>query len=81
MYVILLIIILDYLFDRVMDYLNASRWSKTLPEELKGIYDEERYRKAQEYSRVNRRLGTITSTLSFVFILLMLIFGGFGYLG
>ncbi len=80
MYVILLIIILDYLFDRVMDYLNASRWSKTLPEELKGIYDEEKYRKAQEYSRVNRRLGTITSTLSFVFILLMLIFGGFGYL-
>jgi len=80
LYVILLIIILDYLFDRVMDYLNASRWSKTLPEELKGIYDEEKYRKAQEYSRVNRRLGTITSTLSFVFILLMLIFGGFGYL-
>ena len=80
LYVILLIIILDYLFDRVMDYLNASRWSKTLPEELKGIYDEEKYQKAQEYSRVNRRLGTITSTLSFVFILLMLIFGGFGYL-
>lgn len=80
LYVILLIIILDYLFDRVMDYLNASRWSKTLPEELKGIYDEEKYRKAQEYSRVNMRLGTITSTLSFVFILLMLIFGGFGYL-
>jgi len=80
LYVILLIIILDYLFDRVMDYLNASRWSKTLPEELKGIYDEEKYRKSQEYSRVNMRLGTITSTLSFVFILLMLIFGGFGYL-
>ncbi len=80
LYVILLIIILDYLFDRVMDYLNASRWSKTLPEELRGIYDEEKYRKSQEYSRVNMRMGTITSTLSFVFILLMLIFGGFAYL-
>ncbi len=80
LYVILLIIILDYVFDRLMDYLNASRWSKTLPEELKGIYDEEKYRKSQEYSRVNMRLGTITSTLSFVFILLMLIIGGFGYL-
>lgn len=79
-YVIVAIIILDYVFDRVMDYLNASRRSKTLPEELKGIYDEEKYRKSQEYSRVNMRLGTITSTLSFVFILLMIVFGGFGYL-
>ncbi len=79
-YVIIAIIILDYVFDRVMDYLNASRWSKTLPQELKGIYDEEKYRKSQEYSRVNMRLGVVTSTLSFLFILLMLGFGGFGYL-
>ncbi len=79
-YVIIAIIILDYVFDRVMDYLNASRWSKTLPQELKGIYDEEKYRKSQEYSRVNMRMGVITSTLSFLFILLMLAFGGFGYL-
>ncbi len=80
LYIIVAIIILDYLFDRVMDYLNASRWSKTLPEELKGIYDEEKYRKSQEYSRANMYFGTLTSTLSFLFILLMLWFGGFGYL-
>ncbi len=79
-YVILAIIILDYVFDRVMDYLNASRWSKTLPTELKGIYDEEKYQESQEYSRVNMKLGLFTSTLSFLFILLMLLFGGFGLL-
>ncbi|MFO7873576.1 MAG: M48 family metallopeptidase [Bacteroidales bacterium] len=78
--IIVVIIILDYAFDRVMDYLNASRWSDKLPDELKGIYDEEKYRQSREYSKVNRRLGIITSTLSFVFILLMLLFGGFGYL-
>ena len=80
LYIILAIIVLDYIFDRVMDYLNATRWSKTLPDELRGIYDEERYRRSQEYSRVNMRFGIITSTLSFIFIVLMLVLGGFGYL-
>ncbi len=80
LYIIIAIIILDYIFDRVMDYLNASRWSKTLPDELRCIYDEEKYRRSQEYSRVNMRFGIITSSLSFIFILLMLSLGGFGYL-
>ncbi len=78
--VIILIIVLDFLFDRIMDYLNSTRWSKKLPEELKGIYDEDKYRKSQEYARTNMRFGLLTSTLSFVFILLMLLFGGFGFL-
>ncbi|MFP4467994.1 MAG: M48 family metallopeptidase [Bacteroidales bacterium] len=80
LYVIVTIIVLDYVFDRVMDYLNASRWSKKLPDELRGIYDEEKYRKSQEYSRANMRFGILTGTLSFLFILLMLVLGGFGYL-
>lgn len=78
--IIIAIIVLDFLFDRIMEALNASRWSKELPDELKGIYDEKKYRKSQEYARANMRLGLITSTLSFVFILLMLVFEGFGYL-
>ncbi len=78
--IIITIIILDFVFDRIMDYLNASRWSNKLPEELKGIYDEEKYRKSQEYSRVNMRFGLFSASLSFLLILLMLTLGGFGYL-
>lgn len=78
--IIIAIIIFDFLFDRIMDYLNASRWSNKLPDELKGIYDEEKYRKSQDYSRVNMRFGIFTATLSFLLILLMLTLGGFGYL-
>lgn len=78
--IIIAIIIFDFVFDRIMDYLNASRWSNKLPDELKGIYDEEKYRKSQDYSRVNMRFGIFTATLSFLLILLMLTLGGFGYL-
>ncbi|MBW6498266.1 MAG: M48 family metallopeptidase [Bacteroidales bacterium] len=78
--IILVIIVLDFTLDRVMDYLNASRWSNVLPEELKGIYDEEKYRKSQDYARINQRFGLMTSTLSFLLILAMLLFNGFGWL-
>lgn len=78
--IIVAIIVADFAFDRIMDYLNASRWSNELPKELSGIYDEEKYKKSQDYLRVNLRLGLITSGLSFLLILGMLIFGGFGWL-
>jgi STE24 endopeptidase len=54
--------------------------SEVLPEELKGIYDEDKYRKSQQYLKVNKKFGMLTSSLSFVAILAMLIFGGFAWL-
>ena len=79
-YIIIAIIVLDFVFDRIMDYLNASRWSNKLPDELKGIYDEEKYRKSQNYSKEKMRFGLLTSILSFIAILLILFFEGFAFL-
>jgi NH3-dependent NAD+ synthetase len=39
-YLILLIIILDFVFERWIDYLNTTKWSSKLPPEFEGIYDE-----------------------------------------
>jgi len=77
--IILAIIVFDYLLERTMDFLNSTRWSNELPSELKGIYDEEKYRKSQDYLKVNVKFGTLTSTISFVLILAMLVLGGFGW--
>ena len=76
-YIIVAILLLDYLFERLLDYLNSSRWSEIIPDKLKGVYDEVEYKKSQEYKKVNSRFGTITSTISFLLILLMLVFEGF----
>lgn len=78
-YIIIAIIIFDFAFDRLMDYLNASRWSNVLPKELKGIYDDEKYRKSQDYQRENMRMGLITSSLSFLLIMAFLLLGGFAW--
>ncbi len=79
-YIILIIIISDFIFERILDYLNTTRMSELLPEELKGIYDEDKYRKSQQYLKVNKKFGMLTSSLSFVAILAMLLFGGFAWL-
>ncbi|MFN2395907.1 MAG: M48 family peptidase, partial [Bacteroidales bacterium] len=79
-YIILAILVIDFLFDRLLDYLNSTRWSNKLPGELKGIYDEEKYRKSQNYLRENMRFGLLTSSLSFVLIIAFLLLGGFPFL-
>jgi STE24 endopeptidase len=48
-----------------------------LPPEVKDVYDEEQYKKQQEYKKTNDRFGTLTNTFSFIIILLMLFLGGF----
>lgn len=78
-YLILGILIFNYLLERVLDLLNTSKISVKLPAELEGIYDDEKYKKQQEYKRVNDRFSMLTSTFSFGLILTMLFLGGFGY--
>ena len=48
-----------------------------MPEELKDVFDAEQYRKQQEYKKVNDRFSLLTSSFSFLVILLMLFLGGF----
>ncbi|MBT6745996.1 MAG: M48 family metallopeptidase [Flavobacteriales bacterium] len=77
--VIVGILIFDYLLSRLLDYLDNSRWSPTLPELLKGIYNEEKYKKAQEYDKANSKFGLLAGTFSFIVMLSMLFFEGFAY--
>jgi len=51
-----------------------------LPKEFKGIYDQEKYQTAMDYSKANSKVGIISSLLSFVIILLALFLGWFSML-
>jgi STE24 endopeptidase len=75
--VIILILAVDFALERFLDYLNSRNWSTELPEELRDVYDADQYRKQQEYKKVNDRFSLLTSSFSFVIILLMLFLGGF----
>ncbi len=75
--IIIAILVFDFLLERLLDYLNSTYWSNELPIELQGIYDKEKYKKSQEYQKVNQKFSLITSSLSFIAMLLMIIGGGF----
>jgi len=69
----------DFILERVLNFLNASRMSKVLPTELQGLYDEEKYQKQQAYERENNSFSLLTSSFSFIIIIIMLVFGGFDF--
>ena len=79
-YVILIIVILDFLLERLLDYLNRTNWSDELPAVLRDIYDPDRYKKSQQYLRTNHRFSQITETFNFILLTGMLLLGGFAFL-
>jgi STE24 endopeptidase len=73
-------IIADYIIERWLSYLNSLCWNNNLPEELKGIYDAEKYRKSQDYQKAQHKFSLLISSLTFVFMLTFLYFEGFAYI-
>ncbi len=73
-------ILLDYVFESVLDYLNARSWDLPTPPELTGLYDEQRYRKARSYHQAKARLSRISSTFSTILMLAFLYLKGFAWM-
>ncbi len=42
-WIIIAIVLFDFIFEKVLDYLNFSHLKETIPAELKGIYDADAY--------------------------------------
>jgi STE24 endopeptidase len=80
MIIFILIISIEFIFEKVLAYLNYRDLKDELPEALKDIYDPEKYRKSIAYNRENARFGFLTSALSFTLILVLIITGFFGVL-
>lgn len=79
-FIILVILTADFVSERILSALNVKSSIKPIPDLLSGIYDQDKYQKQQSYFRANTRFGLLTSTVSFLVIFLMIVFGGFGWL-
>ena len=76
----IVLVIFNFLFTTVLEYLNDKNWKDNIPDEFKDFYDAESYIKAKNYKISRGKLSTVSSSLSFVFALAMLYFFGFGLL-
>ena len=78
-YIIIGIIILNFIIDKILSSLNAKHFNDQLPPELQDVYDEEEYKKSQEYKAVNYRFSNFTSLFSLFLTLGFFYFDGFEY--
>lgn len=80
--ILLLIIIIPvagFLIERYLDHLNSGMWTMNLPEKLKGICEEDEYKKSQLYYKENDRLSLWSSSFNLAVIIIMIIAGGFAF--
>ena len=76
-YIIIAILVLQFLVETVLDYLNAKQYGDPIPKELEDVFDSDEYKKSQEYQKTNYRFGLWSSAFSLVLTLVFLVFGGF----
>jgi len=75
--IILAAIIFDYALNGLADYLNLTMLRNDLPEAFRGVYDSDRYRKSQQYLKVNTRFGWTAATFDVAVILIFWFAKGF----
>ena len=80
LYLIIGLVVFNYLFSTVLNYLNDKNWKTDIPENMKEFYDEEKYIKAKNYSKENGKISLISSTLSLLITVSFLWFKGYGWL-
>ena len=78
--VILIIVIVSYVFDQLLDYINLKSQRKDIPDDVSAFYDKEKYSRSLDYHKELTNFSFLTSAISFVGSVLMLWLGGFGWL-
>jgi len=76
-FVIVGLLVVDFIFEQVLEYLNSTQWSDKLPKQVEDIYSEDEYKKQQAYQKTNFRFSMVSSSFSFILMLTMFLVSGF----
>ena len=78
--VLLVALFLLWKLDFISTLLTLKNLEPNLPEEFRGVWDDEKYRKAQEYEKAQARFGILSSITSLTLLIVFWVLGGFGWL-
>lgn len=76
-YIIIGILVLNFIIEKVISALNAKHYNDELPPELHDVYDDKEYKRSQAYKKTNYRFGLLTSTFSIIITLVFFFIDGF----
>ncbi|MCW5209972.1 M48 family peptidase, partial [Desulfobulbus sp. US1] len=74
---ILTVLVVGYLLDLVVSFFEIRSLQPELPTEFRDVYDEEKYRTSQEYTKVTTGFSVIQETVTLILTLVFILAGGF----
>jgi len=77
--IIIAILIVNYLKEEIISYINAKHFNDNVPVELEDVYDTEEYQKSQQYKLTNYKFSTFSGFISFAVTLCFFLLGGVAY--
>ena len=77
-FIIISLVIFNYLFSNLLDYINHRNWKDVIPNELKDFYDKEKYKKAKNYALSKNKISLFSSSLSSLLVISLIVFNGYG---
>ena len=78
-WIIIAIVLAEFVLNRVVSYLNSTWFGKPIPKVLEGIYDEEKYAKQQKYSMAQYKFNTVMASVNVAISLGALAIGFYGW--
>ena len=78
-YLLIAFIIISFLIDQTLDWLNARHFDDPVPKELDDVYDAETYRKSQDYKKVNAKFSRLTASFMLILTLTFFFLDGFAF--
>jgi STE24 endopeptidase len=77
--IILITLLFQFIMNLIADFLNLKTMSAKIPEEFSDLYDEEKYKKSQEYTIEKTKFGFLVQSASLGALLLFWFLGGFNF--
>ncbi len=79
LFILIFLLIFNYIFSTVIEFINNKNWKDLIPKELKNYYSKEKYLKARNYKKEYGKISFISSTLSTIITLSLLYLGIYGW--
>lgn len=76
-YILIGIIIVNFIVDKILGALNAKHFNDPLPDEISDVYDAVEYKKSQRYKKEKYQFGLLSSSISILATLLFFFYDGF----
>lgn len=78
-WIIIAILVMEFILDKVLDQLNTSYFNKPIPSNLADVFEKDEYQKSQAYKKEQQKFSRLSGSLMFLLTLIFLFLDGFAY--